>query len=204
MQRCGGRSRGCLLCPVGAQWDCSKQRDSITVSQSCITVHGCTHMLQDPICLIGQNCRCKTHWPNIHRSNVFSMQEACSWGEDVRGDAESHSANVRPDRLSLHSEGKDPRNTESKSHSYCLLAAIKLLSNACATVSLYATHRFCFCRRNQASKSQPCQKVVGKLRRVLWSGLISPCWCSVVIAALFLSVLALHFTCRFTGFFEYY
>lgn len=101
-------------------------------------------MLQDPICLVGQNCRCKTHCPNIHRSNVFSMQEACSWGEDVRGDAESHSANMRPDRLSLHSEGKDPRNTESKSHSYCLLAAIKLLSNACATVSLYATHRFCF------------------------------------------------------------
>lgn len=47
-------------------------------------------------------------------------------------------------------------------------------------------------------------RVVGRHRRLLWSGLISPCWCSVVIAALSLSVLALHFICRFAGFSEYY
>lgn len=43
--------------------------------------------------------------------------------------------------------------------------------------------------------------------KVLWSSLISPCWCSVVIAAPSLfqwSDFALHSSCRFAGFSKYY
>lgn len=64
---------------------------------------------------------------------------------------------------------------------------------------------FGFCRGKQGNNTWPCQRLENSMK-VLWSSLISPCWCLAVIAALFLflcSDFALHSSCRFAGFSKY-
>lgn len=107
--------------------------------------------------------------------------------------------------FSTQRKKQDPSNAGYKTYSDCWLAILKLLSNACARGSLCASHTFCFHRGKQANKTWPCQWLESSMK-MLWSSLISPCWCSVVIAvpSLFLwSDFVLYTSCRFAGFSRY-
>lgn len=171
----------CLLCPHGAA-SVAGQHLGGTALHCCVWLYTCPKALHH---LEGRN------WdmcPTVCTRNISSLQEqqqlssVHTW--DVWGDTICVSPSQKGIWQTFHLErdlGAQKYKTK-KLNSHCLLATIKLLSNACARMSLCANQRLYFWRGKQANKHWPCQWLE-RDRQVLWSSLISPCWCLTATAA---------------------
>lgn len=182
--RCGARG---WLCVCSVPMELLLWRDSVLVAQPCTAVCGCTSAprpciiwreefeIYDPLCVLGTFPAC--------RSNSSSPL----YMHGVLGCLERHYLCVTLPAWDLTScpfreRFGSSEIQETKLNSHCLWATIKLLSNAHARTSLYADQRLSFWGGKQANKPWPCQWLE-RGRKVLWSSLISPCWCLTATAA---------------------